>query len=492
MRQFLFFISVLFVTLFSHQAFAVEKSDLKVGRVYYVSYYYLNVRSAPTTADKNIVGNLNTNDRVELTNLMPGYSTFVQVRVISSTGTNFSSDDRFYVTKDYLSEDPQPVTNASRYFIIQNIATEKTRVYERCTESPNCPHRLVMETEMVVGRNEEGTDKDRYAFMTWLGHSKVDQWVKFYSDSKQSYPSWYSQNQDLKSIPTPISDSMTKLLGSQKWVVKGADGKDTVYGAFGWYAAKLVPADESSGVNYQWLHGTIGWGKDGADTIDVTRGILINIFSNPGSHGCTRLENRAIAFLRAFIAPGTDVYRVYARESTREKEVVSGVFKKKITPLPRYAQNFNNPAHWNYILLTDGAQQANGLTADARVISARSIQVTPGVNLLEEGVYDVDQYPNPNGLDYRYASQSGRSGDRYRIDSGKEEDAPNTHFQGYFLVDEGRFINYSHPDETAVKGKVHVSGLPDFIDSVPSYLETSGEHNPPEPQYPKENDRNSG
>lgn len=480
------------IAILSFSAEALEKNQLQKGAIYFISYYWLNVRGTQSTQERNITGILNQNDQVLVTDPLPSSTPLVKVRVLSSSGTTFNSNADYYVSKDYLS--PSPVNiEAGKYFVIQNIATEKTRVYERCTTSPGCAHRLIFETDMVVGRNEEGTKENRYAYMTWLGHAKLSEWIKFYSDGQQTYPSWYTTNQDMKTIPAPITDSPTNLIGSRKWIVKGTDGKDTIYGAFGWYAGKLIPADEKEGVNYQWMHGTIGWGKDGAASIDVTRGILINIFSNPGSHGCTRLENRAIAFMRSFLAPGTDIYRIYARESTREKEEVKGFFKKKITPLPRYAATYNNPAKWNYILLTDGAQQANGLTADARVITGRAIQVTPGVNLLDEGVFEVDQYPNVAALDYRYTPSTGKSGDRYRIDSGKKEEADKTQFRGYFLVDEGRFVDYHHPDETAVKGKVHVSGLLDFKDSVPAWLATSGAHNPPEALYPQDpNDRNHG
>jgi hypothetical protein len=258
-------------------------------------------------------------------------------------------------------------------------------------------------------------------------------------------------------------------------MVKGKDGKSTVYGAFGWYAAKLSPGDDVNGVNSQWMHGTIGWGKDGSAAIDITRGFFMNMFSNPGSHGCTRLENKAVAYLRSILPVGTDIYRVYARESTREMEVTSD--GKVLNPLRRYSANFNAPARWDYILLTNGAQQSGGLTADANTIINQAISFSTGVNLIEQGSYDVDQYPNATQLNYKNSAASGKSGDRYRIDSGKAKDPTN--FKGYFLVDEGRFVDYAHPNEAAVQGKVHVSGLLDFRNSVPEFLKATGYHFPP-------------
>ncbi|CAE79089.1 hypothetical protein AB1A81_05385 [Bdellovibrio bacteriovorus] len=471
-------------------AVGLSKASLQVGGRYFISADALNVRSSNSTTASNIVGKLSINDEVEIYDLLNEATPLVQIKIIKSATVKADVSAELFVSKDYLSA-KQLQTAASKYFVIQNIATEKTRVYERCTETPSCPHKLVMETEMVVGRPEEGTKTDPHAFKTWLGHARISEWIKFYQDGQGHYPHWYKAGQDLKTIPGPITDGMSKLISSRKWMVDDAQGNSTIYGAFGWYAAKITPADEINGMNYQWLHGTMGWGKDGAAAIELTRGFFMNMFSNPGSAGCTRLENRAIAYLRSILTPGTDIYRVYARESTREAEVITGIFKKKTTPLPRYAHNFEKPMVWNYILLTDGAQRSGGLSADAKNIIDKAIPVIAGQNLIEQGTYDVDQYPNANELNYGRSAASGNSGDRYRIDSGWEKDAAKTNFTGYFLVDEGRFIDYKHPDRTRTKGVIRVSGLADFRDSVPEFLTTSGKHNPPKIVYRTENENDT-
>ncbi|MNK38595.1 hypothetical protein D3C87_571880 [compost metagenome] len=468
----------------------VSKADLEVGKKYYISANNLNLRSSNSTTAKNVVGRLTINDVVELYDVLNEATPLVQVKIIKSASVKADVAPELFVSKDFLSES-EALTAASKYFVIQNIATEKTRVYERCTTSANCAHKLVMETDTVVGRNEEGTENDRYAYMTWLGHSKISEWVKFYQDGRGVYPRWYSKNQDMKTIPAPISESSTQLFGSRKWLVTGRNGEETVYGAFGWYAAKLTPAGEAQGVNYQWMHGTIGWGKDGSSAIDVTRGILLNMFSNPGSHGCTRLENRAVAYLRHLLVPGTDIYRVYARESTREKESVSGVFRKTVTPLPRYANSYGKPYRWNFILLANGAGESNGLSADAENILSKAINIDY-TNLIEKGSYDVVQYPTAMRPDYTYLPSTGKSGDRYAIDSGLARDASSTNFRGHFLVDEGRFVNYKHPDAVATKGKIKVSGFQDFRTTVPEFLSTTGSHNPPPIKYKQENDNSGG
>lgn len=458
-----------------------SKSDLHFGRIYFISADRLNVRSSNSTTAYNIVGQLTMNDQVEIYDLLNEATPLVQIKIITSATVKANVAAELFVSKDFLS-DKQIETAESKYFVIQNIATEKTRVYERCTTSPSCPHKLVMETEMVVGRPEVGTKEDLHAFKTWLGHAKISEWIKFYQDGKGHYPHWYRAGQDFKTIPSPISKGASNLTSSRKWITKSETGEQTVYGAFGWYAAKVTPADEIEGMNYQWMHGTIGWGRDGATSIELTRGFLMNLFSNPGSSGCTRLENRAIAYLRYLLPLGTNIYRVYARESTREKEMPIGNSNKQILPLPRYTDAYYNRTIWPYILLTNGAQQSGGLTADAYTIYKQHIPIIQSVNLIEQGSYIVDQYPNATPLNYNNSAHSGKSGDRYSIDDAKDKYTDRSNFKGYFLVDEGRFVGYQHPDQEKTKGVIHVSGLPDFRKSVPEFLKTSGVFNLPSVQ----------
>lgn len=450
---------------------AQGKAHLKIGQQYYISASDLNVRSSNSTTAANIVGKLAVNDVVELYDTLNEATPLVQVKIIKSLSVSRNAAPELFVSKDYLSEKPIAVNTASpsKYFVIQNIATEKTRVYERCTASPDCAHKMIFETDTVVGRPEEGTSSDPKAFITWLGHSRIANWVKFYSDGAGTYPPWYTAGQDIKTIPGPISTSITKTMGAKKWTGR-FNGRSTMYGAFGWYAARLTPADDTNGVNYQWIHGTIGWGRDEDKAIEITRGFFVNLFSNPGSHGCTRLENRSVAFMRHLLPVGTDIYRVYARESLREQGPILSRYVNEVTP-----------GHWEYILLTDGAQKTNGLTADAATIRASGISVLKGVNFLEQGVFNYLRYPKAAALDYTSAASRGKSGDRYKIDSGKANQATN--FRGYYLVDEGRFVGYQHPNERAVEGKVKVSGLPDFRNSVPTHLATTGTHYPPAITY---------
>ncbi|MGZ3792655.1 MAG: hypothetical protein ACXVCP_09910 [Bdellovibrio sp.] len=455
----------------------VEKSKLVIGKAYYINSDKVNVRSSDSTTEKNIIGKLSKNDQVAVYNVLDEETPLVQIKILKSTSLKADDSAELFISKDVLSE-KQITFPESKYFVIQNIATEKTRVYERCTATPGCPHKMVMETDMVVGR-DEGTDEDPNAFKTWVGHAKIAEWVKFYQDGQRHYPNWYRAGQDINDIPKPITKGASKIVSSRQWIATNEHGDSTIYGAFGWYAAKVTPADPVQGMNYQWMHGTIGWGRDGAAAIELTRSFLLNLFKNQGSSGCTRLENRAIAYLRYLLPPGTDIYRVYARETTREKEIV--VNGNTVVPLSRYADQVK-PILWSYTLLTDGAQQSGGLTADSRTIYVSRIPFARGKNLIEDGSYLVDQYPNAAPLNYGEPAHSGKSGDRYRIDSEDMAFKANSNFRGYFLVDEGRFIDYQHPDTNRTEGKIHVGGLPDFRKSVPDALKTSGAYSlPPRP-----------
>lgn len=463
-------------------AAVLTKSNIEMNKNYYVTSDAVNVRTTYSLTAKNVIGKLGFNDIVQVLDSVDNTLPLVRIRIIQSKTLKISNDQTIYISKDFLSEKSAQL-KGTKYFVIQNVATEKTRVYERCTESTDCAHKMVFETDMIVGRPEDAPKNFPTGYRTWLGHSKIKEWVKFYQDGGKNYPRWYTPGQDIRTIPEPISNS-GKLSGSKKWTMEKPNGDDTVYGAFGWYAAKLHPESADGGVGSQWIHGTIGWGKDGDLPIQVARSGFINFFGNPGSKGCTRLENRAVAYMRELLPVGTDVYRIYAREATRETEVFSkgGLFSKAElkTPLARYAQDLTSPTTWNYILLTNGAAESNGLTADASVIQAKGISVVNGQNLIEQGSYKVDKYPTVVPLNYTKSSYDG-GGDRYEIQD-QYGDNPNV-FKGYFVIDEGRFVDYAHPSPSATGEKIRISGLPEFRTTVPDYLKTSGPINIPKPTW---------
>lgn len=375
----------------------------------------------------------------------------------------------------------------SKLFVIQNVATEKTRVYERCDDTPGCPHKLIFESDMVVGRSESGTKDDPYAFVTQLGHSRIKSWVKFYQDKNGHYPHWYQEGQSLETIPEKAprnsSGQPEPTMGwGKKWMKN-----DTIYGAFGWYAALLTPSNRETGVNYQWIHGTIGWASDKNAPIQLTRTWLLNLVSDPGSSGCTRLSNDQVSYLRHILPAGTDIFRVYAHEATRENPCAkTGFFGKcKKENIFESYKNQATPLKWNYIMLTDDAQKTNGLTADAATIESLQIPVIEGQNLIEKGTAEIKQYPTAIGINYIKSASSGLSGDRYSIDdpTGTEE----SHFKGVFLVDEGKFINYEHPNTEKTQTKIRVGGFENFKSNVPDSLKTDGSYYQTPPAYLKKN-----
>ena len=141
-----------------------------------------------------------------------------------------------YVPLKYLKKTPVAITaeqsNADRYIMIQNIATEKLRVYEVAT-SPGAPHRLIFETDMIAGENDPAKTR-----RTSLGSYKIEKWIKFYQDSQGLFPSWYDAK--LASVPMPGA-------GLEAWTQKylmpnpSDKSKGLVRGAFGWYTAKIGP-----------------------------------------------------------------------------------------------------------------------------------------------------------------------------------------------------------------------------------------------------------
>jgi hypothetical protein len=307
------------------------------------------------------------------------------------------------------------------------------RVYERCTSSPGCANKMVMETEMVVGR-PEGAKGDKFAFVTWLGRYKITDWVKFYQDSAENYPSWY----DPEMPPTPKAGS-----GGSAWLSKKAmpGGHGEMRGAFGWYAAMTAPNS-----NNQWIHGTIGWGSDEDKFIKMTRSPLLNIIADPRSHGCTRLENRAVAYARHILPVGTEILRIYAQEAFRDVSRAA------------YAANKGLPKPWEFILTKEGVRKSGAATSDKASVLARGVSDDL---ILERGSYGVDQYPTGVALkeDAGWMSRiKGKSGNSYNIDEAN--------FRGVYLIDEGKFVNYKHPAGLPVGG---------FEDkSIPASLQTEG------------------
>jgi hypothetical protein len=411
------------------------KQGLKVGATYYVSTDKLNLRSKDSTVD-SLVGYLTKNDQVQILDLLTSATVMVKVKIVKSGTADNSAAPSLYVSAEYLSATAQastPVGGLSKYILVQNVATEKMRIYERCTVTPDCPHRLVMETDMVVGR-PEGDSANKRAYYTWLGRFKITRWVKFYQDGAGSYPSWYDPN--YPALPAPGA-SMSSWI-SKKLLPTGSGGPR---GAFGWYTALTGPNS-----NNEWVHGTMGWGADGDKFIRETRKVWLNVFSDPRSHGCTRVENRAIAYTRHILPAGTEIFRVYAQEAYRDP--ARGVYA-----------NQRSPKAWEFTLTKEGVRE-DGPDPDKYAAAARGV---PASLVLENGSYLVNQYPTAVELNKNagwIARIKGKSGNTYNIDDND--------FHGVYLVDEGRFVGYSHPSSLPVGGYDDHS-MPNYMTAYGSY-----------------------
>lgn len=413
------------------------KQGLKTGVTYYVNADKLNLRSKNSTSADSVVGSLSRNDQVQIVDMLDNSTAMVKIKIVKSNSASSSDAAELFVSAQYLSAKASSVVSdsgsgLSKYILIQNVATEKMRIYERCSPTP-CSNHLIMETDMVVGR-PEGSGANQQAFYTWLGRFKITQWVKFYQDGAESYPSWYDPN--YPALPPPGA-SMSSWISSRLL----PSGKGGPRGAFGWYTALTGPNS-----NNEWVHGTMGWGADGDKFIKETRKVWLNIFSDPRSHGCTRVENRAIAYTRHILPEGTEIFRVYAQEALRDPS------------LSAYA-NQRLGQTWNFTLTKEGVR-SNGPDADAAATAARGI---PESLVLERGSYVVNKMPSivPYKKGAGWISRvKGKSGNTYDIDDNQ--------FHGVYLVDEGRFIGYRHPESLPVGGYDN--------HDLPDYMKTSGNY----------------
>lgn len=325
---------------------------------------------------------------------------------------------KVYIPLKYLKKTPVEVTaaedEADRYIMIQNIATEKLRVYERAAVSGQ-PNKLLFEVDMIAGENTP--EKTR---RTAVGSYRIEKWVKFYQDNQGLFPSWYDPA--LASIPLPGSSledwTQSYLMPNQNGQTKGL-----VRGAFGWYTAKIGPNALA-----QWTHGTIGWGADQDRFIKLPKTQLAQYYGDPRSFGCTRVENRAIAFLQELLPVGTRVIKVYARESLGDQA------------LSRYknssAQNFD------YVLTNDEVRKEK---PNSSLRAAQLLRDVKENTVIETGSYALDVIPD--AVPFKKTVKGVRLEATVIRPEANLYDLPESSFQGEFLVDEGRFVNYKNPRE---------------------------------------------
>lgn len=378
--------------------------------IVYVASPRLNIRSEPNTNPDSIVGTLEMNDMVQIVDGQQiGEQKFLAVRIVKSQSL-LDKNTVYYTSMNYLNPTainiPKESLAAQKIFVVSNIATEKTRVYQRCEAGENCINKLIFEQDVVNGEDDNGRKSD-------VGNYRVTSWEKFY-ETPGVYPAWYKEG--YPAVPAPKS-SMSA------WFNKSymPEHTGTMRGAFGWYTAKVGPNP-----NGQWMHGTAGWGQDKQSFILFKNsfiGAITNIFKAIRSHGCTRIDNESIAYLRNLVPVGATYIKIYAKEAYRNAKV--GESKKT--------------GSWSYILTKNQNE-----VADRETVLKNG---TPQSAWIEQGTLSF--------LQTATAVPANKKGsDLY--------DIGDSAFKGYFIVDEGTVLDYQHPDDLSVGGYTDHT-LPNFM-----------------------------
>lgn len=397
------------------------------GQTAYVAPERLRGRSTPDQNPEEATRLLERGDEVQIINPTPvGEDRLVSVRIVEQEPDGMQQQmpvvnprpkvpETTYVPAEYLQTMPvtrtQPTIDADRYIVIQNIATEKLRVYEVAPTGQ--PNRLVMESDMIAGENNPAKTR-----RTAVGSYKIVSWHKFYQDSAGLFPSWYDGQ--FPSLPLP--GAQLQDWTQKHFLPKNKSGQPAglVRGAFGWYTAKLGPNAFA-----QWTHGTLGWGADGDRFIQLPKSQLEQFYSDPRSFGCTRVENQAIAYLQDLLPVGTKMIKVYAKESAGSQAAASGA-----------------ATSWKWILTKDGVRSLNPLTSNR---AAQLLRDLPSEKVLEEGVYNIDT--TPNAVPFKKEVKGDRLSAVIIRAEANLYDLQESSFRGELLVDEGRLVGYSHPKE---------------------------------------------
>lgn len=392
-----------------------------------------------------------------------------------------------------LSEYQDYKDNDADVYIVQNVATEKLRVYQRICKDMSCPPKMIFETDMVVGLKKNDDD---FKYNTHVGSYRIFEWEKFYQDkgSGGHYPSWFDPS--FPAQPT-ADDGWGSWFDSDVMPWEFCEGsgdsekcshKGMMRGAFGWYTA-LVEPHYGTG---QWTHGTIGWGQSSADMISRAKGedalgVIANMFTSLRSSGCSRLSNPAVAFLRHLVPVGTPLIKIYALESYQDQGSMERNYFQGQTSI------------WSYLLTKDGVRETHEAATTAHRNYVERAGLATFDNILEEGFFEFNVTPSV----IQFQNKPKRSGDGYRRSMGCVEDTvdnyakdgelvdrrdrtkvdPSTHkeikskqcnvykvpvdaFKGRFYVDTGLVEGYDHPQaEGVIRGGFRSEKWPSFMNA---------------------------
>jgi hypothetical protein len=428
-------------------------------------------------------------DRIEVLSLNKSDDNpYILVKVVSSVDRRLVGKE-FYTQVEGLSEYEDYKDFDADVYMVQNIATEKLRVYQRVCKDNSCPPKMIFETDFVSG---EKKGDDDFKKNTHVGNYRIFEWEKFYQDQGTGghYPSWFDPS--FPEAPS-IEDSWSAWFDKDimPWeFCETKDGKEKcshkgmMRGAFGWFTA-LVEPHYGTG---QWTHGTIGWAESSIENIyrakgEDTLGALANIFSSLRSSGCSRVSNPSVAFLRHILPVGTPLIKIYALEAYQDQASMESNYEVGAT------------STWDFMLTKDGVRKTGLKATSAHRNYVERAGLNTFDNILEEGTYEFRTYPTV--VQYQYKPRS--SGEGYRRSKGCVEDTvdnypnatqiadgrsvydidnekdinkkqcnvykiPSEAFQGRFYVDTGLVEGYDHPQAKGViRGGFRSQKYPDFF-----------------------------
>lgn len=414
--------------------------------------YFTTVALSVRDENGKRLGALSRHDKVTVVSLtgIEGRENYVQITFKRKSYQRIAESEKYFVSFKYLTEKVEDYKDFDgKYFVIQNLATERLRVYEKnCNEANVCLNKMVMETEMAIGEDTKET-------RSYVGSYRITDWWKFYQDHAAHYPSWYRDH-----YPAPPKAGSSFLKWFKNKYMPKVDGKrkGDMRGAFGWYTAWVGPNHNS-----QWTHGTVGWGQDKDKLIKATKKFTTNLIANPRSSGCSRLNNEAVAYLREILPVGTPIIKIYAKEALLDKT------------RSNYPEKTRD---WNYILTQNNAYSTNNFSADRDGVESRNI---PMKKWIEQGTFKMDSYPTMfdytpgEDLSARRA-KTKTTGNVYRVDSSA--------MKGVFYVDAGLIENYAHPkSEKIAKGGFRSELSPDYtifsseLDKSQATYKSAGDEN---------------
>ncbi len=425
---------------------------------YWINNTVIRVRPEPSLNSKSL-GELYLNDQVKVINPSVIYDNkFVEIKIVKTT-SKINSSEKYFVAVEFLA--PKKVDFkefTSNTFVVVNVATETLRVYERQCGDNSCPHKMIFETEVVVGEDVDHPAAEKGKGRSVLGSYRIVGWSKFYQDGEGHYPAWYRDGYPLPPAPS----ASWRDWFSKEFMPKDEKGKrhGEMRGAFGWYTAFVEPEAFN-----QWTHGTLGWGSDKDTFIKRVKKPLINVVSNPRSSGCTRNNNEAIAYLRKLTQNGTPIVKIYAKEEVLD---------------PTYSSYPEQEKSWDYVLTTNRnhAVDKNEVLTNLKINedelkafwdakkSGGELILAPNSSLnqiLEVGTYTMDVHPD--AISYTDGEKLGRI-ERAVGRKGNVYGVKSKNMFGTFYVDAGLLKDYQHPTET-----LEVSGFADEI--TPSWMNIS-------------------